>query len=85
MEAAGRRPGDGLGANRGGPGREQRERAVAVVLKALRKAGGHSRGLAAQPAREHDGVPRSRQRAVNEARKRYEAEQQGEGTSGAAS
>jgi len=57
---------------------------VAVALEALRKAGGHSRGLAAQLAREHDGAPRSWQRAVNEARQRYEAEQ-GEGSSSAAS
>ncbi|MGX4694719.1 hypothetical protein [Streptomyces sp. JNUCC 63] len=76
MGTAERRPGDGQGANRGGPSREQRERAVAVALEALRKAGGHSRGLAAQLAREH-GVPRSWQRAVNEARKLYEAERVG--------
>ncbi|MFF4829936.1 hypothetical protein ACFY20_45245 [Streptomyces sp. NPDC001312] len=74
LGAAGRQPGDGKGANRGGPSREQRERAVVVALEALRKAGGHSRGLAAQLAREHDGVPRSWQRAVSEARERYEAE-----------
>ncbi len=64
-----------MGWGRTGAGREQRERTVAVALEALRTAGGHRRGLAAQLAREHDGVPRSRQRAVNEARERYEAEQ----------
>ncbi|MFS4095603.1 hypothetical protein [Streptomyces sp. AF1A] len=74
LGAAGRRRGDGLGANRGGPGREQRERAVAVALERLRAGSGHGRGLAAQLAREHGGAPRSWQRAVNEARKRYEAE-----------
>ncbi|WP_030187789.1 hypothetical protein [Streptomyces sp. NRRL S-813] len=84
LGAAGRRRGDGLGANRSGPGPEQRERAVAFALKALRQAGGHSRGLAARLAREHGGAPRSWQRAVNEARQRYEAEQ-GEGASGAVS
>ncbi|MFF4139110.1 hypothetical protein ACFY1B_48750 [Streptomyces mirabilis] len=62
----------------GGPGREQRERAVAVALDALRRTGGHRRGLAAELAREHGGVDRSWQRAVNEARVVYEREQSAE-------
>ncbi|MGW3631872.1 hypothetical protein ACWD7F_17185 [Streptomyces sp. NPDC005122] len=71
---AGRRPGDGQGNRGGGPGREQRERAVALALEALRAAGGSRHGLAAELAREHGGVPRSWQRAVNEARERFEQE-----------
>ncbi|MDU9001638.1 hypothetical protein [Streptomyces mirabilis] len=79
---SGRRPGDGQGTRGGGPGREQRERAVEVALDALRRAGGHRRGLAAELAREHGGVDRSWQRAVNEARVVYEREQSAEpGTS----
>ncbi|MFE2823543.1 hypothetical protein [Streptomyces sp. NPDC059271] len=70
----GRRPGDGQGTRGGGPGREQREHAVAVALEALRAAGGPRRGLAAELAREHGGVARSWQRAVNEAQIRFEEE-----------
>jgi hypothetical protein len=53
---------------------------VAVALEALRQAGGYHRGLAAQLAREHGGVTRTWQRAVNEARALYECGQ-GEETS----
>ncbi|MFE4823182.1 hypothetical protein ACFRFU_43590 [Streptomyces sp. NPDC056704] len=75
---SGRRPGDGQGTRGGGPGREQRERAVAVALDALCRTG----RLAAELAREHGGVDRSWQRAVNEARVVYEREQSAEpGTS----
>ncbi|MGW5434612.1 hypothetical protein ACWET9_47150 [Streptomyces sp. NPDC004059] len=84
LGAAGRRRGDGRGANGGGPGREQRGKAVAVALQALRQAGGYHRGLAAQLAREHGGVSRTWQRAVNEARIQYDAEQ-GEGAASAPS
>lgn len=80
LGAAGRRPGDGQGMRGGGPGRAQREQAVGVALAVLREAGGYSRGLAARLAREHGGVARSWQRAVNEARDQYENEQD-EGTS----
>jgi len=72
---SGRRPGDGQGTRGGGSGREQRDQAVAVALAALRQAGQHRRGLAAQLAREHGGVARSWQRAVNEARRLLEQEQ----------
>ncbi|WP_432189985.1 hypothetical protein [Streptomyces sp. Tue6028] len=70
----GRRPGDGQGARGGGPGRGQREQWVRVALEALHQAGGHRHGLAAELAREHGGVARSWQRAVNEARERFEQE-----------
>ncbi|MGV9291025.1 hypothetical protein [Streptomyces sp. NPDC003719] len=72
LGAAGRRPGDGRGNQGGGPGRAQRERAVAVVLAELRQAGGYRRGMAARLAREHGGGERSWQRAVTEARAQYE-------------
>jgi hypothetical protein len=78
LQRAGRRPGDGRGAQGGGPGRAQRERAVAVALAALREAGGHQRGLAARLTRQHGGVQRSWQRAVNEARTLYDQELEGE-------
>jgi hypothetical protein len=55
----------------GGPGRAQRERAVAVLLAELRQAGCR-RGIAARLAREHGGGERSWQRAVTEARTLYE-------------
>ncbi len=77
LGSAGRRPGDGRGANGGGPGRGQRDRAVAVALEAIREAGGYRRGLAARLAREHGGVARSWQRAVTEARSVYETEKGG--------
>ncbi|MEU3795979.1 hypothetical protein AB0F07_40450 [Streptomyces fructofermentans] len=79
LGAAGRRPGDGRGANGGGPGREQREHAVRVALEALRGAGGYRYGLAARLAREHGGVARSWQRAVAEARTVLEQEQERKG------
>jgi hypothetical protein len=72
LGAAGRRPGDGRGNQGGGPGRAQRERAVAVVLTELRQAGGYQRGMATRLAREHGGGERSWQRAVTEARTLYE-------------
>ncbi|MFD6826585.1 hypothetical protein ACFWC5_40590 [Streptomyces sp. NPDC060085] len=80
---SGRRPGDGQGTRGGGPGREQRERAVAVALAALRRHGGPRRGLAAELAREHGGVARSWQRAVTEALATFESEQSqaGDGSS----
>ncbi|MGX1545174.1 hypothetical protein [Streptomyces adustus] len=77
LGAAGRRAGDGRGANGGGPGREQRDQAVALALAALREAGGYRRGLAAQLVREHGGVARSWQRAVGEARAIFESEEAG--------
>ncbi|MFE4626006.1 hypothetical protein [Streptomyces mirabilis] len=49
-----------------------------VALDALRRTGGHRRGLAAELAREYGGVDRSWQRAVNEARVVYEREQSAE-------
>jgi hypothetical protein len=54
-----------------------------VALDALRRTGGHRRGLAGLGlAREHGGVDRSWQRAVNEARAVYQREQSAEpGTS----
>ncbi|WP_371642673.1 hypothetical protein [Streptomyces mirabilis] len=53
-----------------------------MALDALRRTGGHRRGLAAELAREHGGVDRSWQRAVNEARVVYKREQSAEpGTS----
>ncbi|MER5927981.1 hypothetical protein [Streptomyces mirabilis] len=53
-----------------------------MALDALRQTGGHRRGLAAELAREHGGVDRSRQRAVIEARVVYKREQSaGPGTS----
>ncbi|WP_411092749.1 hypothetical protein [Streptomyces sp. 049-1] len=75
LQAAGRRPGDGRGNQGGGPGRAQREQAVAVVLAELRAAGGYRRGMAARLAREHGGSERSWQRAMAEARARYGEEQ----------
>jgi hypothetical protein len=72
---SGRRGDDGQGSRGGGPSREQREQAVEVALQALRAAGGYRRGLAAQLAREHGGVARTWQRAVNEARTQHNAEQ----------
>lgn len=72
---SGRRPGDGQGTRGGGPGRAQREQAVAVALAALRRHGGPRRGLAAELAREHGGVARSWQRAVTEALAMFESEQ----------
>ncbi|MFI1702459.1 hypothetical protein ACH419_41955 [Streptomyces bobili] len=74
LQAAGRPPGDGRGNHGGGHGRAQRDRAVAVVIKELRAAGGYRRGMAARLAREHGGSERSWQRAMNEARSRYEHE-----------
>ncbi|MER7983393.1 hypothetical protein [Streptomyces sp. NPDC095817] len=71
----GRRPGDGQGTRGGGPGREQRDRAVAVALDVLRREGGPRRGLAAELAREHGGLARSWQRAVAEAVATFESEQ----------
>ncbi|MFF8367209.1 hypothetical protein ACF05F_35235 [Rhodococcus erythropolis] len=71
LKVSGRRSGDGRGAQGGGPGRAQREQAVATALAALRRAGGYQRGLAARLAREHGGVTRSWQRAVTEARTLY--------------
>lgn len=65
---AGRPPGSPA---TGGADRAQRERAVRVVLAALREEGGYRRGLAARLAREHGGVARSWQRAVTEARTLY--------------
>jgi hypothetical protein len=62
-----------------GRSREQREQAVPVALAELRRASGYQRGLAARPAREHGGIPRSWQRAVTEARTLYDHEQQGGG------
>ncbi|MEU5076029.1 hypothetical protein AB0G76_31410 [Streptomyces asoensis] len=73
LGAAGRKPGDGRGAN-GGVDRTQRDQAVSVALAALRAEGGPRRGLAARLAREHGGVARSWQRAVAEARALYEQE-----------
>ncbi|MEV5546488.1 hypothetical protein AB0L35_10180 [Streptomyces sp. NPDC052309] len=73
--AAGRRPGDGRGAQGGGSGRAQRDRAVAIVLAELRQAGGYRRGLAARLARKHGGGERSWQRAMTEARALYEHRQ----------
>lgn len=75
LGVSGRRTGDGQGARGGGHSREQREDAVEVALQALRQAGGYRRGLAAELARERGGVARTWQRAVTEARTRYEAEQ----------
>ncbi|MCX5281041.1 hypothetical protein [Streptomyces sp. NBC_00198] len=72
----GRRPGDGQGTRGGGPGREQRDRAVGIVLEVLRREGAPRRGLAAELAREHGGVARSWRRAVNEALTVFENEQQ---------
>ncbi|MET7391419.1 hypothetical protein ACFYPT_40785 [Streptomyces sp. NPDC005529] len=72
---SGRRPGDDQGTRGGGPGREQRDRAVAVALQALRRGAGPRRGLAAELAREHGGVARSWQRAVSEALVVFESEQ----------
>lgn len=72
LKVSGRRSGDGRGAQGGGPGRAQREQAVATALAALRRAGGYQRGRAARLAREHGGVPRSWQRAVTEARTLYD-------------
>ncbi|MFJ7138055.1 hypothetical protein [Streptomyces fungicidicus] len=74
LGAAGRRPGDGRGNHGGGYSRAQRDRAVAVVLAELRKAGGYRRGMAVRLAREHGGSERSWQRAVAEARTLYEHE-----------
>jgi hypothetical protein len=74
LKAAGRRRGDGRGNQGGGPGRAQRERAVAVVLEELRAAGGYRRGMAARLAREHGGGERAWQRAMTEARAQYERE-----------
>ncbi|MFF8366885.1 hypothetical protein ACF05F_33430 [Rhodococcus erythropolis] len=68
---SGRRSGDGCGGQGGGPGRAQREQAVATALAALRRVGGYQRGLAARLAQEHGGVTRSWQRAVTEARTLY--------------
>ncbi|WP_146232396.1 hypothetical protein [Streptomyces sp. NWU49] len=80
LGAAGRRPGDGRGSQGGGHGRALRDRAVAVVLAELRKAGGYRRGMAARLAREHGGSERGWQRAMNEARTQYEHSQsQGQG------
>lgn len=76
LGAAGRKPGDGRGGN-GGVDRTGRDQAVAVALDILRAEGGYRRGLAARLARAHGGVPRSWQRAVNEARALYEAETDG--------
>ncbi|MGW3669246.1 hypothetical protein [Streptomyces sp. NPDC005141] len=45
-----------------------------MALDALRRIGGHRHGLAAEIAREHGGIARSWQRAVNEARERFEQE-----------
>jgi hypothetical protein len=56
---------------------------VAVALQALHQAGGYHRGLAARLSREHGGVARTWQRAVNEACALYEGEQ-GEVTAGTA-
>lgn len=81
MGAAGRKPGDGRGAN-GGVDRAQRDQAVRVALTALREEGGPGRGLAARLAREHGGVARSWQRAVAEARALSEAEIAGTGPEG---
>lgn len=72
----GRHPGDGQGTRGGGPGREQRDRAVGVVLEVLRREGAPRRGLAAELAREHGGVARSWRRAVDEALTVFENEQQ---------
>ncbi|MFE6335212.1 hypothetical protein ACFVOK_18635 [Streptomyces sp. NPDC057798] len=72
LGTAGRKPGDGRGGY-GGADRARREQAVAVALAALRAEGGYRRGLAVRLAREHGGVARSWQRAVNEARALYEA------------
>ncbi|MGC9479257.1 hypothetical protein ACP4I1_34625 [Streptomyces sp. WG4] len=79
LRAAGRRPGDGRGNQGGGPGRAQRDRAVAVVLAELRQAGGYRRGMAARLAREHGGSERSWQRAMLEARTEYEHGQDQDG------
>ncbi|MER6408566.1 hypothetical protein ABT269_34835 [Streptomyces viridosporus] len=80
LRRAGRPRGDGRGNHGGGHDRAQRDRAVAVVLAELRKAGGYRRGMAARLAREHGGGERSWQRAVAEARMLYEHEdRQGQG------
>ncbi|MFG2387116.1 hypothetical protein [Streptomyces avermitilis] len=47
---------------------------MSVALAALHEDGGYRRGLAARLAREHGGVARSWQRAVNEALKEYGAQ-----------
>ncbi|MFG3552515.1 hypothetical protein [Streptomyces sp. NPDC047725] len=75
LGAAGRRPGDGRGNHGGGHSRAGRDRAVAVILAELRRAGGYRRGMAARLAREHGGGERSWQRAVTEARTLYEHSQ----------
>jgi hypothetical protein len=74
LQTAGRRRGDGRGNQGGGYGRAQRDRAVAIVLEELRKAGGYQRGMAARLAREHGGSERSWQRATLEGRAQYERE-----------
>ncbi|MEV6841679.1 hypothetical protein AB0N17_46025, partial [Streptomyces sp. NPDC051133] len=51
-----------------GRSREGRAKAVELALIALRENGGYRRGMAARLARQHGGVERSWQRAVNEAR-----------------
>ncbi|MFG2452845.1 hypothetical protein ACGFSG_26035 [Streptomyces sp. NPDC048512] len=71
----GRSRGDGQGTRGGGPGRDQRDRAVGVALDVLRREGGPRRGLAAELAREHGGVVRSWRRAVAEAVATFEREQ----------
>lgn len=68
LQRAGRFAGDSRSTCSGGRSREQREQGVAVVLAELRRVGGYQRGLAARLTREHGGVQRSWQRAVNEAR-----------------
>ncbi|MGW5637219.1 hypothetical protein [Streptomyces sp. NPDC003832] len=72
---AGRKPGTPASIDR-----SRRDQAVTVALAALQADGGYQRGLAARLAREHGGVPRSWQRAVNEARAQH-----GTGEDGAAS
>jgi hypothetical protein len=59
LHATGRRPGDGRGNQGGGRDRAQRDRAVALALEALQKAGEHQRGMAARLAREHGGRNRN--------------------------
>ncbi|MER6678747.1 hypothetical protein [Streptomyces sp. NPDC000983] len=65
---AGRKPGTPASIDR-----SRRDQAVSVALAALRAESGYRRGLAARLAREHGGVPRSWQRAVNDARALHEA------------
>ncbi len=68
---AGRPPG---GPATGGADRALRDHTVRIALAALREDGGHRRGLAARLAREHGGIARTWQRAVNEALTQYDTQ-----------